>query len=147
MTAPVENTTMSNAPRRALGVLVASLFVACAPGACTTAPQIEVCKAFAGDHGVCEQPQGGLAAGVRYTAFVAGPSLPEGEVVLAIYRVRDDGTEQRLASIDIERAKGDAPVTRPLIFPELGRYRLEVRTSDGRLLGQRTFEATIPTVR
>jgi hypothetical protein len=130
--------------RPATCLLFASLLAACGPGACTAAPRVEICRFFEGA-GRCEPPPS-IAVGLRYTALIEGPSLPEGEVELRLVRVEEGGATQTLS--DVKRRKSeDDRITQALIFPALGRYRLDVRTSDGRELASRTFEVTVSTVR
>ncbi len=131
--------------RRAPLLFFTAFFAACAPGACQRSLEVEICASAAPD-GPCTLPPGGFAAGLGYGVRATGEGLPR-EVELVMIELPGDGDAREIARAPVEVPAGAERLDRRVLFPTVGRYRIEVRAKGGALLGRRDVEVTVPTVR
>ena len=74
--------------------------------------------------------------------FVAyGPDFTTEEIRIVLYRVQD-GSEHVIHEMTDRVPSGSNAYVNNFAVTEAGRYRLEVRTADGRLYAERRFTAT-----
>lgn len=127
--------------RSYLAHLLAVVVLALGSASCSR-PTVRVCRSL-GAEGRCEGASSELRVGSPYVVKVTGFGLPErdAEIRLVLLSGPRAGT---LGTRPLVRAAGKSYLENPVLLPEPGRYRIEIR-AEGSLYAQTEVSAPRPS--